>query len=221
MKLLKKLVSNFSEKFNYGRITDPYCHLETNYGRGWQLVEKKEIESFKPLNMNDFPGDKHCSLVSLTSIFSYYRKQGFRNIPDEAKLFKDILELASRKLYYNKRLGTKPIFISLLGRDIWRLYGYEENFKNRLFIFNDQKMKEELKDTIDKGNPAALSFVLGDYKLHTVSYYGYLIFKKEAEEKVYLLINDNWSQEKVYIDFSRLAVSSKNIFMFSRKKVQA
>ncbi len=221
MKFIRDLREAFNSRINYGRILDPAWHLRENYGQGWQLVESREIEGYRPLNMNDFPGENHCSLVSLSSIFSYYRQQGFHAIPEDQVLFKDILSLATRKFYYNKRFGTKPLFISLLGRDIGRLYGYDYDFKNSLFLLNSKKLRQELKATIDRSQPAALSFVFGDYRFHTVSYYGYQVFKRGQEERIYLLINDNWSKRRVYIDLSKLGVQNKTIFMLSRRKVQA
>ena len=56
-------------------ITDPAAWLAQD-GDGWQCRERLTLSDMPLLLMRDFKETNHCSLTALTSVFTYFRRQG-------------------------------------------------------------------------------------------------------------------------------------------------
>lgn len=67
---IRNTPSLFTSDNNYGQITNPYQHVNDNYGTGWSLKTSKSISGFKLLDMANFEAENHCSLTTLTAILS-------------------------------------------------------------------------------------------------------------------------------------------------------
>lgn len=111
---IRNTPSLFTSDNNYGQITNPYQHVNDNYGTGWSLKTSKSISGFKLLDMANFEAENHCSLTTLTAIFNYHRSQGYSKIPSDLNtLFGRIKTIATDNGYYTPS-GTNPTQIDNL-----------------------------------------------------------------------------------------------------------
>ncbi len=215
-----KSVNSYDEKRDmpYGGITDTYKHVNDKYGSGWTYHSGKTIDGFVPLIMADFDSVNHCSLTTITAIFNYYQSIGFDRInKDINELFLLISDIATKKGYYNYKTGTYPWYIDNLVRDVLTYYNYSGSANNDFFFWDVKSLNRTLKKEIDEGRPAIISLTNGKYGMHTVTFYGYKIYKKEGfENKMYLKVNDNWIVEPRYIDTTFIGDMGETFFEICR-----
>lgn len=159
-------------------ISDPLIYLRDKGEGGWILKDEFRIPDMHLLQMKDFQGENHCSLTALTSIFSYYRNSGFINIDGDKKLFDNIKQIALKNKYYKKKRGTYPWYMDDLVRKIWSSYSYGGRGQNRFLFFNTPALINFLKSEIDALRPGLINFTHNQYPKHTVTFYGYRIYKK-------------------------------------------
>lgn len=158
------------------------------------------------MNMDMFPGKNHCSLAAVTALTRFYRDQGFVCFPSEDReIFSFVLDYASRRKMYFQKIGTFSIFIGSMVRALWGHYGYFVHSKNHSFLFSEENIQDLLIGEIKAQRPCIVSFTGGQYRRHTLILYGYLVYKKEGEEKVYYMVNDLWSDRPRYVDGTSLA----------------
>ncbi len=209
---------NKKRDISYGAIKDTYQHVNTKYGSGWSYHSGKTISGFLPLEMDKFDAVNHCTLTTLTSIFNYYQSQGFNRISkDINELFFLISDIATKKGYYNRKIGTYPWYIDNLVRDVIRHYKYSGIANNDLFFWDAKSLYKTLKKEIDEGRPAVISLTNGKYGMHTVTLYGYKIYKKEGfDNKMYLKVNDNWTTEPRFIDATFIGDLGETFFELCR-----
>ncbi len=206
------------KKRAYDKIDKTYIHVNDRYGLGWEYHSGKSIADFSPLNMSTFNFDNHCTLTSVTALFNYYRSKGFHRIcSDIYELFNIISEIATKNGYYNKKRGTYPWYIDNLVRDVWDYFGYEGGANNDFFFWDTNSLNEILKKEIDEGRPGIISFTGGNYRMHTVTFYGYKIYKKEGfDHKMYLKVNDNWTTEPRFVDTTFIGDLGETFFELCR-----
>lgn len=74
-----------------------------------------------------------------------------------------------------------------------------------------------LKGEVDGNRPGAISFTSGSYGNHTVTYYGYNIYKKSgSSDKLYLRVNDNWGTSARYVDTTYIGSLGHTLFEICR-----
>lgn len=206
---------NFSRKLNkylkldtspnYGEIKNPLEHVNHRYGNGWTYSSINILELFEPINMNDFTASDHCTLSSLTAIFRYYKKLGYLRFPKgDMDVFKGLFATASADGYYEESVGTYPWRMAKIANIFLKDSGYMGLSKNQFIFLGENHIVSILKGEIDAGRPGLINFAHGSYKDHTVTYYGYMEFMRDNERKFYLLVNNNWNTNRVFVDVSRI-----------------
>lgn len=189
----------------YGNIVSPDAHIAKHYGEGWILEGERIIDGYTPINMTVFQAKKHCVLTSLVTILSYYRENGLNKIPrDKNELFYAIRNFASKQGLYTSILGVNVFTIGILTKKVFRHFGYRVGVKNKIYLNKNPKGTEYAVEEIENGRPFIISFSGGNYQNHSTTCYGYRIYKKGHEKKIYLILNDNWSEIKKYVDCSQL-----------------
>lgn len=202
----------------YSEISSPYHHINSTYGSGWSHHSDGTITSFEPLNMSDFSADNHCSLTTITAIFNYHRTNGYPLISSNINtLFNNVKTIATNNGYYTSSNGTMPFFIDNLASDVWKYYGYTGKGNNDFFFWDVDSINKTLKGEIDGNRPGAISFTSGYYGKHTVTYYGYVFYKKTGQSnKMYLKVNDNWTTYARYVDTTHLGELGEIFFEICR-----
>lgn len=72
-------------------------------------------------------------------------------------------------------------------------------------------------EAVDGNRPGAISFTSGSYGNHTVTYYGYNIYKKSgSSDKLYLRVNDNWGTSARYVDTTYIGSLGHTLFEICR-----
>ncbi len=206
------------KKMVYDKIDRTYKHVNERYGLGWEYHSGKTISDFNTLNMNDFDSVNHCTLTSVTAIFNYYRLKGFKRISSDInELFDIISEIATKKHYYNSKLGTYPWYIDNLVRSVWDYFGYDGGANNDFFFWDSNSLNKTLKKEVDEARPGIISFTNGNYGMHTVTFYGYKLYSKDGHEKrMYLKVNDNWSTNARFIDTNYIGELGETFFEICR-----
>ncbi len=206
------------QNLQYGEIKNPYKHVNDKYGSGWKYSDSSTVPGFKSLDMSDFTADNHCTLTTMTAIFDYHRRNGHISIDSDINtLFNRIKKIATDKGYYTPSGGTKPWYIDNLAEAIWDYYGYDGTGDNDFFFLSTKSINKTLKKEIDGNRPGAISFTHGDYGDHTVTYYGYIFYKKPSHsKKMYLKVNDNWTTSARYVDTTHIGTLGETYFEICR-----
>lgn len=80
-----------------------------------------------------------------------------------------------------------------------------------------ESINNTLKGEVDGNRPGAISFTSGSYGNHTVTYYGYNIYKKSgSSDKLYLRVNDNWGTSARYVDTTYIGSLGHTLFEICR-----
>lgn len=203
---------------NYGNITDSYSHINSTYGSGWSYHSGSTISDFTTLDMDNFSAERHCSLTTMTAIFNYHRTHGYSSISSNIKtLFDRVKKIATDNGYYTPSSGTMPWYIDNLATDLWKYYGYSGSGNNDFFFWDVNSINNTLKVEVDENRPGAISFTSGSYGGHTVTYYGYIFYKKSGKSnKMYLKVNDNWTTSARYVDTTHIGRLGQTLFEICR-----
>lgn len=210
-----KMVTLYSD---YGNITNPYSHVNSTYGSGWSYHSGSTISGFTTLDMSDFSAENHCSLTTMTAIFNYHRTHGYSSISSNINtLFNRVKKIATDKGYYTPSGGTMPWYIDDLATDVWKYYGYSGSGNNDFFFWDVNSINNTLKGEVDGNRPGAISFTSGSYGNHTVTYYGYVFYKKsDQSNKMYLKVNDNRTTSVRYVDTTHIGELGHTLFEICR-----
>ena len=205
IKKLRRKVKRFHRK-RPPVITNPKAHLQANYGREWTFLRANRVRQYRCLNMNLFSGQNHCSLAAVAALSRFYRDQGFVCFPaEDQEIYGFVYHYASQKKMYFKKIGTFTFFMGKMAKALWRRVGYFVHTKNYLYLIQEEKIQRLLMGEVDGQRPCIVSFTGGQYRRHSLILYGYLIYEKEGEEKVYYLVNDLWSDRPRFVDGTSLA----------------
>lgn len=214
----KNLNTSLKSNSDYGGITDPYNHVNSTYGSGWTYHSGKTISDFTLLDMSNFSANNHCSLTTITAIFNYHRTHGYSSISSNINtLFNRAKTIATDNGYYTPSGGTMPYYIDNLATKVWSYYGYSGVGNNDFFFWDVNSINNALKGEVDGNRPGAISFTSGYYGNHTVTYYGYVFYKKSGQSnKMYLKVNDNWSTSARYVDTTHIGQLGQTLFEICR-----
>lgn len=162
-------------------ITAPLSYL-TSLGGSWHVVRAAHISGIAPLVMSEFPSQNHCTLTSLTSIFSYYHDQGFVAIPkDRQVLFQNIVEIAQEGMRFHPCYGTFPWVMPSIAREVWARYGYLGTARGTFFFRHRNSLVQRLVREVDAKRPGMISFTHNQYRDHTVTFTGYRCYVRDDE----------------------------------------
>jgi hypothetical protein len=197
--------------FGKEMIADPAAWLKEYRGPYFVPVDRHVITGYPRLQMKDVPEHKlHCSLTALTSVFLYYARLGYDRLPDRQDyLFRRIRSLAyHRGIYLSPLFGTIPFLIDRLAKATWKYYGYPQaSAKNRLFWQSGRQARQPVSAELQADRPLLLSLASGYYRKHTVTVYGYERYVSEedpSEERIFLLVNDHWTEAARYVELLSL-----------------
>lgn len=198
----------------YPEIIDPKAYLAERFGGVWHRSSYQVIGQVPLLRMDDFSGTNHCTITSLTSIFGYYYAQGFAGITAEPLCrFQEIRARAIGAHRHFPSMGTFPWDMAPLAREIWRMYGYRGKAKSRYFFRSADEIWAVLVAEIEAARPGLISFTHNQYRDHTVTFYGYEVYRNAAgEERRFLLVNSNWTRAARYVDLTALGEGKDSYF---------
>lgn len=188
------------EKFS---IHDSDEYAKKILGDNIVIVDSKEINVMPKLQKN-YGDINDCVIVSVSNITEH-----FLDYQVDFKIIYDFVEdFAKSHWIYNGDFGTIPLFINKIFKEVnkkWhlKLKNYYKYLNQVGFTF------KTIKSIIDTNNPLVLSVYSandGYYKNHAVVCKGYITYKNQDGKKItLLLINDNWSAIKTYIDYSTIS----------------
>lgn len=193
----------------YGGITDPEKYLKDRYGG---TISKSSTKSLWMASFicSKFETEGNCTLVAITRILDYYRKEGYNKIPlIQQDIYDDVLKVA-KKYGFTESKGTMPTKINNIIDKVLDNYGYPKSYSKGIYVWN---FKENVKKEIDKDRPVIMNIARGYYGGHTVTVCGYGIYKSKHKmligsyKKTHNLIQvyDGWECTKRYIDYEAFA----------------
>ncbi|MDY6085402.1 MAG: hypothetical protein SPI19_01495 [Peptoniphilaceae bacterium] len=204
-------------------------------GGDFRLVKAATIPGVPLLSMRDFDAQNHCTITGLTSIFSYYRAEGFVAIPvDRQALFETVREIAREGLRYHPRYGTFPWAMPSIARDVWAHYGYAGGATGHFFFTGRPSIVVTLAREIEAGRPGLINFTHNQYRDHSVTFTGYRCYVRASDLKkcetlesgrpveewlksyprmrVFLQVNNHWTRAARYVDLEHIGEGKETYF---------
>lgn len=195
-----------------GLVTDPVTYLHNTVGKSsdkYSVTKTKYLSGVGNATCNSLGGHNNCTLTALYNVMLYYRKQGYSKIPStNSTLYSKIKTQASELSYnYNKNIGLSVTHNDDLVKNTWKKgfnYSTGSGSNNYLWTASD------LTKAIDNGRPYLFSIASGIYYDHTVTVYGYKIYKNTRTNKSYtfLLIYDGWSNSTRFLPLTGVSYAA-------------
>ena len=177
-------------------------YILTNYKGKTYTISEKTLKNINPLLQNDFDGNNDCTLTSITTAVSYYRK----NDTAIGYIYDNVKSIA-KQYGYTDRIGTFSITVKSIYEKVLRYFRCPRKTKWR--VLKPFANITTIIKSINGNQPVILN-LLNDgrkyYHNHTVLVIGYKGIKvnNENELKYFLKIYDNWNKEVTYIDWQKL-----------------
>lgn len=169
-------------------------------------VKKVSLENYTPLRQGDYKGKLNCSITSITASIYYYTG-GKYHIEDIYRY----VSIIARVFGYTDRLwGT----LSFTIMPVYAIVKYHYKVRQKSgcgFLKNIGYGAGRIISHINSGSPVLLNMFSDGrrcYHNHTVTITGYKIYFSGNEQKLFLLLNDNWSKEERALDYSKLNIIS-------------
>ena len=189
-------------------ITDPAAWLAQD-GDGWQCRERLTLSDMPLLLMRDFKETNHCSLTALTSVFTYFRRQGVTGLPaDPQELFSWIRAKARAKWMFHPAIGTFPWQIAPLANQVWKNCNYPARARNVFFFPRRDALETLLIDELRALRPGIISFTHNRYHNHSVTFFGYEYWEKGNEHRIFLRVNNHWTRALRFVELTHLGEGS-------------
>lgn len=163
-----------------------------------------------PFLQKDYGDDMDCTITSIATIL--YHKLVRQNSTNEN--FENIYAIVAKyakKYFYNGNIGVFPLF----NKKIFDAAATELNLNiastKSGYLKNIGYSFDEICGLIRKSNPISLSMWKDGrnfYNNHTVVIIGYNIIDVGNKQMRFLMIYDNWSKTKSYIDYDKLSTIS-------------
>jgi len=192
------------------RLSDVEKYMKTEYP-DFKVVSQKEVllENFKPLLQNDYGGGLNCSLTSISACI-YYMTNGAYNVEEIYAYVKKV----ARFFAYTPRLwGTLSFTIKPIYAIASRHFGVKRHIGTGI-IKNVGFNSARITSRINSGIPVMLNMFSDGrhcYHNHTVTVIGYRVYCGAKKQKVFLVLNDNWSRDSRVLDYDKLwLISSVN-----------
>lgn len=148
------------------------------------------------LLQEDYGGSLDCTLTSLTKLYSH------KAMLNEEIVYAEIEEIAKKKLYSPEKFGTNPVFINSIMKECnkrFNVLGMPVSKLNPKFDY--------ICSQLAANRPMLLNMVADGrnyYKGHTVLVVGVQTFKIRGQEARMLVVFDNWTKERSYVDYDML-----------------
>lgn len=184
-------------------------YIENTYG---QIIDQKgeSILTVPFLQRTFEKGHSNCTLTSILTICKYFNKQ-INN-----KECYSFINTIAKKYFYKENIGTIPIFINKILKQVFAKYDINIKFKGK-YLKTLCWNFTNIKNSINNNMPVILSLQNDGrnyYKNHTVVCKGYITFITEDNKYHHMLeVLDNWNFTSSYIDYDKISIiSSINLF---------
>lgn len=186
-------------------------YLEEKFGKGYTCTLKKSciVEGVKPLLQSDYGLEGDCTVTSMTCILEFLHHKPIQQTYDT-------IEKIDMKYGYNGTMGTLPIFINTVLKQAEKQLGCKQSSWKSGYGKGIGFCFDTIVKCVDKGKPAILSMLYDGrnyYNNHSVTVIGYAQYLVNGRNQRFILLYDNWTKEKTYLDYELLgAVSSLNYY---------
>lgn len=167
--------------------------------------ESKIISSIPALLQKEYGEDNDCTLTSLTALLMFLTRETNAN-----KIY-SIVEKIAKQYGYNGKAGTNPFFIKKIFDNVLKSLSIRKISKARYLKCGGYNFAL-IKQLINEKTPIILSMSTDGrnyYENHSVLIVGYKEYTlSDNKIKRFLVVQDNWSKEKSFIDYNKLSVIS-------------
>lgn len=194
-----------------GIITNPVTYLHNTVAKStdkYTVTTTKVVSGVGSRTCTNLGGHNNCTLTSLYNIMVHYRTQGYRKIPTtQSELYLAIKKQATTLGYdYSKSKGLSVTKNNNFVKNTWRKgFGYTSGNGYNNYAWTANSAISE----INSNRPFMFSVASGIYFDHTVTVYGYKIYKNNRTGKKYtfLMLRDGWSNSVRYLAWSNTGAS--------------
>lgn len=192
-------------------ITNPITYLHKNVAKStdkYTVISTKTVSGTASKTCSDLGGHNNCTLVALYNIMVHYRGKGYSKIPSKQSELYSIIKKQATKLGYNyeKSKGLSVTKNDNLVTNTWRKgFGYSAGKGTNNYLWTYSTATNSIK----KGKPIMFSLASGVYFDHTVTVYGYKVYKNNRTGKKYtfLMLKDGWSNSTRYLAWRNTGAS--------------
>lgn len=181
-------------------------YLKTEYpGCNMLNVREELLEGFTPLRQDVYHDKLNCSITSMTACIHYLC--GGKYSPDE--IYPYVKKIAKIFLY-NGFWGTFSFVIWPVYAIALRHFGVKRHTGTGVLKHLGYN-RNRIISRINSGTPVILNMFRDGrrcYKNHTVTVIGYRMYESDNKKKLFLILNDNWSGEKRFLDYDKLWIIS-------------
>lgn len=186
-------------------ISDPIDYLHNTVGNKtdkYTVTKKNLLSCVGARTCSSFNDKNNCTLVSLYNMMVCYRdKMGYSQIPYSADKVYNVIKKQGKAVGYTPAKGTPVSKIEDLVNNTWQKgFNYKGAYCENNYIWT----QEQAIKSIDNGYPFMFSFASGYYFNHTVTVWGYKIYKNNRTKKSYtfLMLRDGWSISARYVPWT-------------------
>ena len=200
------ILSNSDIKYNVvgGRVTEPVTYLRNWLGSSsdvYTVVNSKYMLDVARTLQSSWGDKQNCTLVALYNIMPYYRKNGYSKIFSSDYAVYMTIRAEASKLGYTAENGLGVTKNDSLVKNTWRDgFGYStgSGFNNYLWV------DSSAINLINDNRPFIFSMACEPYYDHSITVYGYTIYKNTRTNKKYtfLAIADNYSTAIRYLPWT-------------------
>lgn len=179
-------------------------YLAETYGGTPVLQQQRKIENFFPLLQKDYGEAQDCTLTSITSIVYFLSK----NKLSIQEIYNQVEKIAKKYLYKGTR-GTPFLTMRKIFHEALKLYEMPQAYMG---IGKDLGYNfATIRNQINKNNPIMLSMLTDGrdyYNNHSVTVFGYEIYKVKNKQIKMLCVYDNWITNIRYVDYNKMSAIS-------------
>lgn len=166
-----------------------------------RVTQEKELPII-PFLQNDWGDSNDCTIISISTILY----QMYNHQKDFSQIYNIVVKYA-KQYGYKDSSGTLPFFNkAIFEKSIKEFENKDVRVKTK-YLKNIGFTYTDIVKLINSGTLFTLSLFKdgrGYYENHTVNIAGYKICTIGQKQMRFLIVYDNWSREKRYIDFDKL-----------------
>ncbi len=184
---------------------NPVNYLETVVGIESKFIEKKKevkVELNDVILCHEYGNHGNCTIVAMHNVLNYLLKEKNGGPGLKGRMYEQLKQNAIA-------LGYKPDLEKGLSVLKNKKYGKKasENFfeqgkaLSKTTVFNTDRLAISL---CDRKIPFVLSLAYGLYYDHSITVYGYSVFKDVRTDKEYIFLNvcDGWVREERFVPWT-------------------
>lgn len=185
-----------------GIITDPVKYLRNTLGTQDSCVAEKQktIPWIRNLKCSGWEDKNNCTITAVFNIMTFYRDNGYLKIPDTDEAVYSSVRNQALRLGFDDN-GISVTKNNDLVKKVWREgFGYASGNGRSKYLWTHSMLINEL----NHNRPFIFSLAKGAYFNHTVTVYGYVVYKNMRTGKKYtfLTVADGWSDQTRYMAFT-------------------